>query len=163
LRNDNDCIILFRYLVEIMDLLLKHLAGGLVNSEIRHFGGEDCYNEIPFLYHVIVCISLTSISLYTMYRYRDRIIDNKIVVDYIPPNLFEKIVFFIGLVVLIATFYLKMVRLEGFFMLNPCHVSIVMLLILLRGDNSSPAMRKLYIASTGWIFGIFAALIIPHL
>lgn len=48
-------------------------------------------------------------------------------------------------------------------MLNPCHVTFLMFLVLLMGNNTSYKMRWMHTAWTGWLFGGFAALVIPHL
>ena len=47
--------------------------------------------------------------------------------------------------------------------MNPCHVSLTLLLVLLKGDNSKYWMKWVYAAYTGWLFGAFAALLLPHL
>lgn len=48
-------------------------------------------------------------------------------------------------------------------MTNPCHISLMVLVVLLLGDNSSDRMRWLHTVYGGSLFGAFAALVIPHL
>lgn len=90
-------------------------------------------------------------------------VDNNKKIMRLSPNGLEKVCFGVGVLCLVYTFYRKVVRKEGIFMLNPCHITFLMLLILLIGDNISYKMRWLHTAWTGWLFGGFAALVIPHL
>jgi hypothetical protein len=60
--------------------------------------------------------------------------------------------------------YYKVATKRGLFILNPCHITLLMMLVLLRAeDNSSPFMRKLHSIWTAWLFGAFGALYFPHL
>ena len=69
----------------------------------------------------------------------------------------------VGVASLIYTTYSKFSRREGLFMTNPCHISLLTLVVLLLGDNSSDRMRWLHTVYSGSLFGAFAALVIPHL
>jgi hypothetical protein len=76
----------------------------------------------------------------------------------------EKIAFWIGLVSLILAVYYKVATKRGLFILNPCHITLLIMLVLLRAeDNSRPFMRKLHAVWTAWLFGAFGALYFPHL
>ena len=57
------------------DLLYHHFLEGLVTSEHRHFGGDDCYNEIPFAYHLIVCSAFTLLILFLIIRWKNCVAD----------------------------------------------------------------------------------------
>ena len=48
-------------------------------------------------------------------------------------------------------------------MLNPCHLTLMFLLLLLTGDNTSDRMKWLHVVYTGFLFCPFAALVLPHL
>lgn len=139
------------------------MLSGIVNSDHRHFGGEDCYQEIPFLYHLVVCSLASLIAIFAMVKWFSYSVDKTNNRPYLAPNLLEKIVFWLGLLNLVYTCYRKIVRKEGVFILNPCHITFLMLLILLVADNTSSKMKWLHTAWTGWLFGGFAALVIPHL
>lgn len=90
-------------------------------------------------------------------------IDHTRNVKSLPPNLLEKISVVLGFLSLAYTVYRKIVRREGMFILNPCHVALIMQLILMLGDNSSLSMRRLHNIWNGWLFGPLGALLIPHL
>ena len=83
--------------------------------------------------------------------------------DYLRPNMLEKVAVVVGVTSLIYTTYSKFSRREGLFMTNPCHISLLTLVVLLLGDNSSDRMRWLHTVYSGSLFGAFAALVIPHL
>lgn len=69
-----------------------------------------------------------------------------------------------GLLSFIFTFYFKVSTKRGFFMLNPCHVALLLMLVLLRvKDNSGVLARRLHLAWTAWLLGPFGALAWPHL
>jgi hypothetical protein len=99
-----------------------------------------------------------------MWRWRSSLVDGKVTVSKMKINLTEKICFWVGLGSLLLTLYFKVVTKRGLFMLNPCHVSLVIMLVLLRAeDNSSLRMRWLHTAWTAWLLGPFGAIAWPHL
>ena len=76
----------------------------------------------------------------------------------------ERICFWLGLASLLLTFYFKLITKRGLFILNPCHVALLFMLILLAAeDNTNIYLRRLHNAWTGWLFGAAAAFIFPHL
>lgn len=76
----------------------------------------------------------------------------------------EKATFWVGLLSFIFTFYFKVSTKRGFFMLNPCHVALLLMLVLLKiKDNSSVFARRMHLAWTAWLLGPFGALAWPHL
>ena len=145
------------------ELFHQYFVEGIVNSVHKHFGGEQCYQEIPFLYHLAVCTFFILLFAYLTYRWRNHTADQNKIVKPLAPNLLEKICAVLGCLSLIYTIYRKIVRKEGLFLLNPCHVTLILQLILMVGDNSCLWMRRLHTVWTGWLFGPFGALIIPHL
>lgn len=144
-------------------LLYEYMISGVVDSEFTHFGGEACYQVIPFEYHLFVCTAFVLIFILATYKWAHTMVDHHAPAKPLTPNLLEKICFYFGVTCLAYTCYRKVVRKEGIFLLNPCHITFLMLLILLVGNNASNKMRWLHSAWTGWLFGGFAALAIPHL
>jgi len=64
----------------------------------------------------------------------------------------------------LLTLYFKVVTKRGLFILNPCHIALTMLLVLLKTeDNTSVAMKRLKVAFNAWLFCPFCALVLPHL
>jgi len=97
-------------------------------------------------------------------RWGDTLVDHTRKTPALNPNLFEKIYFLIGLISLFFACYYKLAAKRGFFLLNPCHITLaLMLFLLITKDNSTTFMRKMHTAWTAWLFGAFAALAIPHL
>jgi hypothetical protein len=146
------------------DLFHTYFAEGILNAGYDYFGGEWCYNYIPLWYHLAVCLTFAALFAAMMYRYRGTALSLTGRKEEFRANWFEQLCLGVGVVCLGYTGWLKIVvRHEGLFMANPCHVSLLMLLVLLRGNNNSPAMRWLHTAYSGWTLGAFAALLIPHL
>jgi hypothetical protein len=147
-----------------MGVLYEYFASGMVESGIRQFGGDDCYNEIPPLYHWAVTLFFGFLSIYLVWFWRNSLADAKTIVKRLKPNLLEKLCFWVGLVSWILTLYYKVVTKRGLFILNPCHVALFLMLFLLGAeDNSSIFMRRFHTAWTAWLLGPFGAITWPHL
>ena len=78
------------------------------------------------------------------------------------PNFIEKIVAFLGVISLVLTFYYKWITGKGAFILNPCHVTLVITIYLLISPVNS-FTRKIHTCWTSWLYGAVMALLIPHL
>ncbi len=147
-----------------MGVLYEYFASGIADSGIRQFGGDDCYNEIPPLYHWTVSIFFGLLSLFLLWLWRDSLASPSQKKTPLKSNLLEKICFWIGLASFLLTLYFKVATKRGLFILNPCHISLVLMLILLAAeDNSSLNMRRLHTAWTAWLLGPFGAIAWPHL
>lgn len=77
-------------------------------------------------------------------------------------SLFEKLVGLSSIVSLILTFYFKLITKKGLFILNPCHITLIIMTVLLF-SRSTPLMLKLHTYWTAWLFGAYLAVLIPHL
>jgi hypothetical protein len=140
------------------------MASGITESDIRQFGGDDCYNEIPPLYHFSIALFFAALSLTLTYRWRQQLADGPAQTPKMQSGWAEKICFWVGLGSLLMTFYYKLATKRGLFILNPCHVALAMQLVLLAAhDNTSLLMRRLYAVWTAWLFCPFSALLLPHL
>lgn len=140
------------------------MASGIVESGIRQFGGDDCYNEIPPLYHFCISLFFGALSLIFIYSWRQQLVDRPAERPKMESGWAEIICFWAGLGSLLMTFYYKWVTKRGLFILNPCHVALAMQLVLLAAkDNTSLFMRRLHVAWTAWLFCPFSALLLPHL
>ena len=78
------------------------------------------------------------------------------------PNFIEYLVAFIGIIALLATAYMKISTGKGLFVLNPCHISILGVIVLCIAP-STRKMRKIHSMWTSWLFGATLAVLIPHL
>lgn len=104
------------------------------------------------------------LSIYLTWKLQDALFDKDKKIRKVQPNTFERIYFWLGVFSLVLTLYYKVITKRGFFILNPCHVTLLMMLILLRAeDNSNHNIRKFYTIWTAWLFGAFGALYWPHL
>jgi len=112
---------------------------------------------------MFVCLACLFIFIFSLLRYSGNAIAKVQKRAYLKPNLLEKVAAVVGVLSLAYTTYSKFSRREGLFMTNPCHISLLVLLVLLLGDNSSDRMRWLHTVYGGSLFGAFAALVIPHL
>jgi hypothetical protein len=80
------------------------------------------------------------------------------------PNHIEVVTFWVSVVTLIGTAWVKLDRGQGMFLFNPCHITLLMMIILLKTNNtSSTFMKRMHTAWSALVFGAFAALLIPHL
>jgi hypothetical protein len=68
------------------ELLYEYMLSGTIDSDHRHFGGEDCYQEIPFLYHTLVAASVTIVTAVAMIRWFSQSVDTEKQVSYLAPN-----------------------------------------------------------------------------
>lgn len=62
------------------------MLSGTVDSNHRHFGGEDCYQEIPFLYHTVVAILVSIVTAVAMIKWFSKSVDAEKRVTYLVPN-----------------------------------------------------------------------------
>lgn len=146
-----------------MELFHEYFASGILKAGIRQFGGPECFNEIPPLYHYSVSLVFVLIHLYCIKRWNSTLL-NRTPIPKMAPSLFEKIYGWVGVIALIFTVYYKIAFKRGFFLLNPCHITLAFLVIFLFAkDNTSVLMRQMHTAWSGWLFGAFAALLFPHL
>lgn len=53
-----------------MGLFYEYFVDGIANSGILHFGGDDCYNEIPPYYIWTVCLTAGTIALLIIWGLR---------------------------------------------------------------------------------------------
>lgn len=67
-----------------------------------------------------------------------------------------------GAITFILTAYYKMAAGKGLFMLNPCHISLLGVIVLCVAPSTA-RMHKLHTMWTSWLFGAFLALFFPHL
>jgi hypothetical protein len=147
-----------------MEVLYEYFASGIVESGIRQFGGEDCFNEIPAFYHWMISLVFGSLSVFLTWLWRDDMAHGKGDRKRLAPNCIEQLCFWVGLLSFLFTFYYKIITKRGFFILNPCHITLIFELILLAAkDNTNVFLRRLHVAWSAWLFGAFAALILPHL
>ena len=63
---------------------------------------------------------------------------------------------------LVGTAYYKFITKKGLFMLNPCHVTLLIMVLLLF-SKATPIMQKIHTYWTSWLFGAYLALMMPHL
>lgn len=146
-----------------MVVLYDYFASGIVDSGIRQFGGDECYAEIPSFYHWTVSIVSGTLSVFLCWLWRNFLAAKNSKRKHLKTNWLEWTCFLVGLASLMLTLHSKLATKRGLFILNPCHVALAMLLVLLIGDNSSLAMRRLHSAWTAWLFCPFSALVLPHL
>ena len=79
-------------------------------------------------------------------------------------NFFERVMLCLGSACFIYTAYYKIITKRGLFLLNPCHIALLMLLFLLKArDNSTLFMRRFHSLWTGWWIGGLAGFLFPHL
>jgi hypothetical protein len=145
-----------------MDVLYEYFASGIVDSGIRQFGGDDCHAEIPPFYHWCVCVFFGSLSVYLCWLWRNSLADEQ-QRQKLKANWTDKACFWAGLASLLMTLYFKVITRRGLFILNPCHIALAVLLVLLASDSSSLLMRRMHVAWTAWLFCPFSALVLPHL
>lgn len=67
-----------------------------------------------------------------------------------------------GIISLFLTFYYKLMTGKGLFIFNPCHISILVLIILLLAPTTN-FTRKLHTCWASWLFGAMMAIGLPHL
>jgi hypothetical protein len=147
-----------------MELLYEYLASGIVDSGIRQFGGDDCHSEIPPFYHFCISVFFGGLSVFLAWSWRHQLASGTAHRKQMPAGWAERACFWGGLASLLLTFYCKLATRRGFFILNPCHVALAMLLVLVAArDNTSLAMRRLHVAWIAWLFCPFSALLLPHL
>jgi len=121
-----------------MDIFKKYFASGILEANIRQFGGEECYQEIPPLYHYLVSFTFAITFLLCLRNWGHTLIDFNQKIPKLLPNLFEKVYLAIGFICLLFAIYYKVSTKRGFFIFNPCHISLALLLVLLyTKDNSS--------------------------
>lgn len=53
-----------------MGLFYEYFVDGIANSGIPHFGGDDCYNEIPHDYLWTVSLTAGAIALLIIWTLR---------------------------------------------------------------------------------------------
>lgn len=53
-----------------MEILYEYLASGIADSGIRQFGGDECLNEIPPLYHWTLSLTTGLISIFLVWFWR---------------------------------------------------------------------------------------------
>ena len=136
---------------------------GIRDSGLSHFGGEECYNTIPFNYHLVSSLLVGLLYLGCLLRWHKELI-NPVNIPKKAPNLVEKVTLVLGIISYVYTFHMKLERKQGFFMLNPCHTTILLQsVLLLAPDNTTPFMKMLHTTWSGWAFGAFGAFIWPHL
>lgn len=80
----------------------------------------------------------------------------------INPTLLEKAMAWLGILSLIVTFYLKLIYGKGVFIVNPCHATFIIQIVLLLSPSTT-FMHKMHTAMTAWLFGAMLALMFPHL
>lgn len=146
-----------------MDIVYNYMIKGILDSGIVEDGGPQCYAEIPKFYHVTSTIFFIILHLVIM-KYWSPSLTTKEQSEDTPtnPNLLEKVFGILGIISLILTFYFKLVTRKGVFIFNPCHIALLMVVILLLSPTSD-FTRKLHTCWTSWNFGALMALFIPHL
>lgn len=60
-----------------MEILYQYLASGIADSGIRQFGGNECFNEIPPLYHWILSLTTGLLSIYFVWFWREEMANSK--------------------------------------------------------------------------------------
>lgn len=139
------------------------MVKGILDSRIFEDGGPECYAEIPKTYHIIsalVAILLHVLIIRRWYHTLTSKQQEKHTIKH--SNSFEKFVAFNCIVSLVLTLYYKMLTGKGIFIFNPCHVSLLLVVVLLLAPTTD-FTRKLHTCWTAWLFGAIMALFIPHL
>lgn len=146
-----------------MDILHEYMVQGILDSNIPADGGPECYDEIPKLYHFLSSLVAVIVhSLALKYWNNSLVDDSQMKHKSVYPSLLEKITGIFGIISLFLTFYFKWITKKGIFILNPCHFSLLVVVILLFSPTNNTT-RKLHTAWTSWLFGAMLALVVPHL
>jgi hypothetical protein len=58
-----------------MGILYEYFASGIADSGITQFGGDECYNEIPPLYHWTISILAGTASIWTLITWGKHLIN----------------------------------------------------------------------------------------
>jgi hypothetical protein len=106
------------------------MVKGILDSGIVEDGGAKCYAEIPKAYHVIVGVISVFIHFTISKKWAPHLVNPHIQYS-IKPNVVEKIFAIFGIVSLVLTFYFKLITGKGIFIFNPCHVALLLTVILL--------------------------------
>ena len=144
-------------------IVYRYLVKEIVDSGIVEDGGQECYEEIPKMLHLILAVFGGFLYLFVYKKWNSKLLGfeqvNRAVLK---PNLAEYTVGALGLVALSLTMYYKISSGKGLFILNPCHVAISGVIVLCVMP-STVSMRKLHSMWTSWLFGATLAIIVPHL
>ena len=77
-------------------------------------------------------------------------------------NILETLVALVGIIAWFLTAYMKTMTGKGLFILNPCHMSILGVIVLCLMPTT-PFMRKVHSMWSAWTYGATLALLVPHL
>lgn len=146
------------------DILYRRMVAGIIESGINEDGGPVCYAEIPKGEHVFACIVWTIISGYFFFKWNNSLINvsSTALNKPINPTFLEKAMAWVGILTLVVTLYLKLVYGKGVFIVNPCHATFIIQIVLLLSPSTT-FMHKMHTAMTAWLFGAMLALMFPHL
>lgn len=78
------------------------------------------------------------------------------------PKLWEKLIGILSILTVIIQGYYKFSTRKGMFMLNPCHINVLMMSYLFLAETST-ATKRLYVCWEAWLFGPILSLVVPHL
>ena len=78
------------------------------------------------------------------------------------PSIFERVFGIGAFISYLLTAYFKLETGKGLFMLNPCHITNLVLVYLLISPNSR-LNQSIHSVWCSWIFGAYLALLVPHL
>lgn len=147
----------------IAAIFKKYMVNGIVYSGIFEDGGQECYDEIPKKIHVAFAIVGTIFYLIIFFRWKSKLLNFEQVDRAVfKAGMIEYLVAFVGAISLILTGYMKLATGKGMFLLNPCHVSVLGVIVLCVAPSTT-LMRKVHSMWTAWLFGATLALLVPHL
>lgn len=134
-----------------MDVIKRYLWGKTDLTEYEN-GGEQCINYMSLEYKI--CVTFLSCIVYFTIIY-NRINKLKVSSSIISPYFIEKIVGISSIITYIAQVYLKSVYSESLiFILNPCHVLLLLQAYCLLSKNTRFTFIIFYICNMNLFTGI---------